>query len=383
VNIFSMRSATRLGAVLVAAGALATAGCSSSSSTPSASSSSTAGAPAASGPSVKQLVFGSSIKHLSKSSGKKESLSKPDDLATLGGNLFVSFQNGVGPQGEPSTTGNTESTIVEFTPAGSVVNQWDVKGKVDGLGADAGQIIATANEDANSSLYAITPSSATAVHYTYNEKLPHQGGTDAVLDYNGKLLIVASAPGTAGKAPANAPAVYDVTLNSGSKVASVAPFFAVNAQATAVNGSSAGKKTTLALADADSTEAVPASSPEFGGDFMLDGQGDQQLVFTKDGSNLQVLALPHSIDDSAFVTPATGTLYASDSTANTIDAIKGLTPGVAYSALTPCNENSAPSNCPAPGFDPNSLAQLNLKTGALSPVPGTIAVNPGAMIFLP
>ena len=31
---------------------------------------------------------------------KTESLTQPDDIVTLGGNLYVGFQNGVGSQGE-------------------------------------------------------------------------------------------------------------------------------------------------------------------------------------------------------------------------------------------------------------------------------------------
>ena len=61
--------------------------------------------------------------------------------------------------------------------AGRELHQWDIKGKCDGLTADpaAGVVIATVNEDANSSLYTIAPSSpaSSAVqHYNYNEPLP-------------------------------------------------------------------------------------------------------------------------------------------------------------------------------------------------------------------
>ena len=108
-------------------------------------------------------------------------------------------------------------------------------GKIDGMGADssAGQVIATVNEDSKSSLY--TVSGGTVTHYTYTPSpLPHLGGTDAMALYDGKILISASAPGTGGKAPASAPAVYTVTLNAGTKTAQVAPFFADNATATGV-----------------------------------------------------------------------------------------------------------------------------------------------------
>jgi hypothetical protein len=340
--------------------------------------------------SVKQIVLATTLKHSFQPKGKgaasTEALSQPDDIVTLGGDLYVGFQNGVGSQGEASTSGNLDSTLVEFTPAGSVVKQWDVTGKIDGMGADpaTGQVIATVNEDANSSLYAA--SGGTITHYTYTPaSLPHLGGTDAIAVYNGKVLISASAPGTSGKAPASAAAVFTVTLNAGAKTAAVAPFFADNATATGVNAPNAGKKVTLALTDPDSNGVVPSSSPEFAGDFMLNSQGDEELIFSAAGAqNLQVLKISNSVDDTAWATSATGTLYTTDSGANTVDAITGsFTPGTAYTAVTPCNANSAPANCPAPGYPADSLGTINLKTGQIGTVTVNGPVQPKGMIFVP
>src|SRR4029077_1651043 len=150
---------------------------------------------------VRQIAFGTTLKHSFQPGGtgavRAEHLTQPDDIVTLRGNLYVGFQNGVGSQGEPSGSGNLDSTLVEFTPAGSVVNQWDVTGKIDGMGADpaSGQVIVTVNEDSKSSLYTVSGGALT--HYTYTPSLlPQRGGTDAVAVYNGKILISASAPGT-------------------------------------------------------------------------------------------------------------------------------------------------------------------------------------------
>jgi hypothetical protein len=383
VNTFSLRTATWLGATVIAAGLLGTAGCSGSGSSSSASASASTKTLT-----VKQIVFGTTLKHSyqpnGKGAAKTEHLIQPDDIVTLGGKLYVGFQNGVGSQGEVAPSGNLDSTVVEFTPTGSVVKQWDVTGKIDGMGADpaTGQVIATVNEDSKSSLY--TVSGGTVTHYTYTPSpLPHLGGTDAVAVYNGKILISASAPGTSGKAPASAPAVYAVTLNSGARTASVAPFFADNAAATGVN---AGKKVTLALTDPDSNLVVPSSSPEFAGDFMLNSQGDQELIFSgASGQNLQVLKISKPVDDTAWATSASGALYTTDSGANTVDAIMGsFKPGTAYTAVAPCNANSAPTVCPSPPtYPPNSLGTINLKTGAV----GTVAINgvvsPKGLIFVP
>jgi hypothetical protein len=378
--------------MVVAAGLLGAAGCSSSSSTtpPSAS-------PSASAPSktftANQIVFGTTLKHSFQPAGggamSTEHLTQPDDIVALGGNLYAGFQNGVGSLGEESGSGNLDSTLVEFTPAGHVVKQWDVTGKIDGMGSDpaTGQVIVTVNEDSKSSLY--TVSAGTVTHYTYTPSpLPHMGGTDAVQAYNGKILISASAPGTGGKAPASAPAVYVVTLNAAAKTATAAPFFADNATATGVNAPNAGTKVTLALTDPDSNAIVPSDSPKFAGDFVLNSQGDQELIFSgASGQNLQVLKIPTPVDDITWATSASGTLYVTDSSADAVVAIKGpFKPGTLYTSITPCNANSAPAVCPAstaPQFPANSLGTINLTTGALSKVVFSGTLTPKGMIFVP
>jgi len=386
VTIFSLRTAAWLGAAVVAAG-LGTAGCSSSSSTAPAASASTSAPKTLT---AKQLVFGDTLKHSFVPAGqtatKTEHLTQPDDIVSLGGNLYVGFQNGVGSQGEESGSGNLDSTLLEITPKGSVVKQWDMRGKIDGMGADAatGQVFASVNEDSKSSLY--VESGGTVTHYAYTQSpLPHMGGTDAISVLNGKILISASAPGTSGKAPKNAAAVYVVTLNASAKTATVAPFFAINASATAVNGTSAGKTVTLALTDPDSNLVVPSSSPSFAGDFVLNSQGDLQLIFSDaSGQNLQVLKTSQAVDDTAWATSASGTLYATDSSADAVDAVTGpFKPGTAYTAVAPCNANGAPVTCPAPPTWPvNSLGTINLKTGAVTTVYHG-PLTPKGLVFLP
>jgi hypothetical protein len=135
---------------------------------------------------VRVALDGNKLHHHFVVAGKRhsEALAGPDDMAMLDGRLFTAFQNGVSSQGEPSTDGNTDSTVVEFTARGHVLRQWDIKGKCDGLTADPARhlVIATVNEDANSSVYTIMPNGPAAVqvqHFHYNRPLPHKGGTDA------------------------------------------------------------------------------------------------------------------------------------------------------------------------------------------------------------
>ena len=388
------RSASLLTTALLTAGALAAAGAVAlpASAQPA--------APAASGTAshqltVRQVLFGRQLHHKFRLNGtggwRSEPLTNPDDITELGHHLFVTFQNGVGPQGTPSTDGNTDSTLVEFTLGGRWVSQWDVTGKCDGLTADplTGTVIATVNEDAHSGLDTITPATGRLQHYRYSEPLPHNGGTDAVSIYHGQILISASAPGTTGAAAPQPtyPAVYVTTLHRKTGIAQVRPLYYDEAPAKAVNGPDAGRVVRLALTDPDSNAVVPWSSPRFAGDFMLTSQGDKEQIFYQRAggrASLDVLSLSDSVDDTAWATASRGALYTTDQTTDSVDEVSGsFTVGSAYSAVTPCDANDAPAVCPGPGFPPNYLATDNLKTGALTPVKTCgPRVHPQGMIFV-
>ena len=319
-----------------------------------------------------------------------EALSNPDDITRLGNDLFIGFQNGVGPQGEPSTTGNKDSTIVEFTLGGHKVAQWDIVGKCDGLGDDPGlhAVVATVNEDAHSSFYVITPGTAKAAHYMYAKALPSKGGTDSVVDYQGTLIFSASAPGTTGKAAPQAsyPAAYEVTPNSATHKATVKGLFSDEATATSVNN---GKSVKLALVDPDSSAAVPAGAPRFAGDFEITSQGDKEQIFVSgartSSQSLSVLKLSQSVDDTVWPSSAGGSIIESNGGAGTIDKITGpFTKGEVLVAVTPCDANGAPSTCPGPGFPANYIGKLNPQTGKITKVTvGGATIGPGGMFFLP
>jgi hypothetical protein len=347
--------------------------------------------------SVRAILSGKNLHHWYTRAGSSrwhsEALTQPDDVTRIGGDLFVGFQNGVGPRGQASTDGNRDSTVVEFTLFGAVVNQWDLRGKCDGLTANpaAGQVVATVNEDAHSSLYTIEPFISRIVHYSYNKPLPHFGGTDAISFDDGLMLISASAPGTtSGSAPNPAyPAVYVVTLNQAKRVATARALFFDESHATAANGKHAGKPVKLGLTDPDSNEIVPALAPRFPGDFMLTSQGDKEQIYVHDPASrhqhLWVLGLSQSVDDTAWATTFDGVLVAADHDADTVDMVTGFfVPGSAFVAVTPCDANNVPATCPAPGFPANYLGQLNMSTGHITRVSTRgVSLEPQGMIFVP
>ena len=125
---------------------------------------------------ARAILSGSTLQHRFRKAGSKkwhtEKLSLPDDITALGPAMFTGFQNGVGPQGQAAPDGNRDSTVVAFTRTGHALRQWDLRGKCDGLTADplTGQVIATVNEDAHSSVYTINPVTGQVRHYHYSRR---------------------------------------------------------------------------------------------------------------------------------------------------------------------------------------------------------------------
>ncbi len=299
----------------------------------------------------------------------------PDDITRLGDSIYVSFQNGVGPLGEAAPSGATASTIQEYSLTGAPGRSWSVTGKVDGLTADPEhhRLLLTANEDGNSSFLTLDPRSSTAKRYTY-AGLTHGGGTDAISVDGESIIVSASNPSVP-----TGPAAYRVTLTG--TTAALTPVLADNAVATSANAATAGQRVQLALTDPDSNAIVPRSSSRFGGSFMLDSQGDQQLIFLRAGDDshrkntaqpqpqAQVLSLSHPVDDTAFATASRRTLWVTDPTHNTVDEISGpFASGEAVSTVTPDS-------------GPTSLARLNLNDGTLAPIPGLETVTPKGLLF--
>ncbi|HEV7147604.1 MAG TPA: hypothetical protein VGN48_11475 [Pedococcus sp.] len=342
---------------------------------------SAAAGPAAAAPAVHQRSAAAANNLTARTlfSGKSRGWSSPDDLTRSGNDLFVSFQNGVpstgGAKGTPA-----DSIIVKLSRSGRIEHTWRLAGKCDGLAADPAhhRIVATVNEDGNSSLYTL-PAAGTgaATHYGYDAApLPHGGGTDSITIYRGGIYVVASAPAAGG------PALYRVVLGHGVAHLATAPFYD-SSNATTANTAARRRTVHLALTDPDSSTVVPAQSPRFAGSFMLDAQGDQQEIFADnlghDNQHLQELSLSQSVDDTAFATTRRGELVATYARADTVVVISGaFGPGTAYAAVTPSNANH-PGTHPAPNY----LGAINLNTGVVSTVHTRgVALTPHSLIYV-
>ncbi|WP_369392689.1 hypothetical protein AB5J72_37750 [Streptomyces sp. CG1] len=299
----------------------------------------------------------------------------PDDIARLGDHLFAAYQNGVGSDGKPSPSGATKSTVFEYALSGQKIASWSLTGKVDGLGADpAGdRVVATVNEDANSSAFTISPSrpaSEQVRHYAFTG-LTHGGGTDSIVYAGGLLYATASAPqADADGKTYSQTALYTVKFTGGAAgtqgAAALTPVLKDNA--TAVDRVT-GKPAKLNLSDPDSSEHIPAAVPGVGGEVLLDSQGDKQLVFLGAAKAPTVLNLNTQVDDSAFATRTTGTLYVVDGKANQILAVTGpFKKGQSFVSVP--NDSDTLKGV---------LGSLNLKTGQVS----TFAQlkNPKGLLF--
>lgn len=378
------RTRARLAGIAVAAtiAALAVTGCGSShhktTTTATNASKSTSG-----GYTSQVFASGATIQH--PTSTGKASVYQPDDLTQLGSDIFVAFQNNVGPDGTPAS-GVSDSTIVEFSSSGKKVKQWDLVGHADGIAAlpAKGEVIVTTNEDANAHLFTIDPSSSKPVDYSVPSPLPHNGGLDAISIWNGTILISASAPGTSGKAPPQAsyPAVYEVTLNSSTHKASLRGLFGDEATAKWANSGKTGT-THLALTDPDSNEIVPSYAQRFGGQFMLTSQGDGEQIFVEDttGKHLSVLKLSQAgSDDTAWASGSSGTLYITDNGTDLIWKVTGpFKRGEEIVAASPCDANSAPMSCLAKKY----LGQVDMTTGMITKLSLTSAIQPKGLLFVP
>ena len=125
---------------------------------------------------------------------------------------------------------------------------------------------------------------------------------------------------------------------------------------------------------------------------MLTSQGDQEQIFVNDESwrhkSLAVLALSQSVDDTSWPTTPWGTLYATDSTNDAIDAIVGpFVPGQPIAAATPCDSGTSHPRhaCRRRATQRTSSRTINPSTGQVPAVTveGAAFTPQGGLLFMP
>ncbi|HEV2924179.1 MAG TPA: hypothetical protein VGW98_09120 [Solirubrobacteraceae bacterium] len=301
------------------------------------------------------------------------SASNCDDLAFLEGHVFMGCQNKT-----LSVGGGGDSTLIEYTPAGAVVNTWSITDKIDGMAADPlnHRVIVSLDEDTRTHLATITPSAASGQQITYYTYSPDPrgattpialhtgGGTDQVtVDAAGHILITASHAGTA-----TGTAVFKVILTSpssptGTGTATLSPTFLDNA--TAANGNTGSGTVKLALGDVDSGAIVPQGSARFGGSYVITDQTALELVFASNifnGTGLTVLKTPFGLDDILWTTSTGGTLYVVDKGPTSV--LPAVSASALYKVTGPFVKNTVLASNDGVG---DQVVTVNLTNGNLTP----------------
>ncbi|MET8956447.1 hypothetical protein [Streptomyces sp. NPDC004533] len=321
----------------------------------------------------------------------------PDDLTRLGNVVYVAYQNNAGADGTPA---GSKSDIVGFdVKSGKVLRHWTLPGRVDGLTADPRhhRLLATVNEDLNSSLYTITVTrtSGTVKHYHYSPS-PAQtgsdgtnGGTDALsVTANGAVYVAHSNPDTSLPGVNNTAATY--TLKLSGSTAKLTRLYGVNDTATVINpAKGAPAKAKLGLTDPDSNRWIPGRD---GGTLIQDAQADSKLVYASDLDakhptvrqlNLVNAKTPAKgaatpqLDDIERVS-GDGTLFVVDSAAGKIYRAdtKGGRPGTLFASQPAPKDGDLPN-------DP-ALAVVDQRTGVVTHLNVNVTLqSPKGLLFVP
>jgi hypothetical protein len=235
-----------------------------------------------------------------------------DSVVVVGSSVYVGYSNGT-----PKDGSGGNSTIVQYSSLGTIVNSTTVAGHTDGLRYDptSGMLWSMQNEDMNPNLVLIMPGTlAKSSVYTFSA-IPHGGGYDDVVFLNGNAFVTASNP--QGN-PNLDPALARATLGLG--VVNVSPVLNGSAAATPLNASA---PSTLNLQDPDSLSLTQD------GKVVLDSQADGVLVFISNvGTGSQLVASMQLqngvlVDDTVFAGAVDKTLLVADKTTNAVYAITG------------------------------------------------------------
>ncbi len=246
-------------------------------------------------------------------SGSAVSATAPDSVSYGNGSLWIEYGNGVS-----STDYSGNSTIVQYTTSGMVQNTWSIGGEVDGLkvNPNTGMVWALQNQDANSRLSIINPSTKAVSAFTYGAPYTASSGTRGFDDvaFVGNNVYLSEAN------PASTSDPIVVKLNNSTPASPIT-------QTAILTGVG------IPATDPDSLKSTPA------GELLLSGSNDRalNLVSNPGRANQSVKSIlitgPNGTqigtpDDAIFSTSAAGTFYLTDDTANMIYAVSatGLLP---------------------------------------------------------
>jgi len=277
--------------------------------------------------------------------GTGVSATSPDSVSFGDGSIWISYQNGA-----DSTGLFGSSTVVRYSLSGTVQNTWSITGNVDGLRVDpTGLVWALQNNDGNSTLTVINPTTNSTTPYTYGNtytNVPNRGFDDAVFLKSNTFLSETNPPSGGD------PIVVKLTTGLTSPPLQVSGILNSTFTGTNLATGMVGSDT---ITDSDSLILTPK------GDLALTGEADQQIVFihnpggpgqTQSFINLLGIPTGAKVDDTAYATASAGYFLLADTGANTVYKIyaNGLIPGSVFVDVG------------------NVFGSLDLSTGVVTPI---------------
>src|SRR5271165_2321793 len=193
----------------------------------------------------------------------------PDSVSYGDGSVWIAYQNGADSAGASGS-----STVVRYSPDGALLNTWTIRGNVDGLKVDpsTGLVWALQNNDGNSALTVINPTTNATTSYTYGSSYTNVAnrGFDDVVFTAGKVFLSETNP-----ASGTDPVIVQLTSGLTSPLV-IIPIL------------SAGT-----ITDSDSLKLTPS------GDLALTGEADQTIEFVHNagtaGQTTSLLPLHNSV----------------------------------------------------------------------------------------
>ena len=232
----------------------------------------------------------------------------PDSIVDDNGHIFIDYQNTTAKD----CTDTNSSTIVEYSLTGQVVKQFSIPGHSDGMRADPTTHLlwVSSCEDGNAKFATVDPNSGTVTPYTI-PATPHGGGFDDLYFLNGKTFMTASAP-TLNDAGVNVfPALYQVTLGTGTL--NLTPVLMGNDMATDLTTGANNAMIALNEVDPDSL------SVDNNGNLVMVNQGGNEIVYLANPGTPQQkvsrLAVGSQLDDTVWA-KGSGRLLVADGTLN-------------------------------------------------------------------
>lgn len=251
----------------------------------------------------------------------------PDSVSFGDGSLWIAYQDNA-----PSTGGGF-STVVRYAPSGVIQNTWSIAGNVDGLKVDpsTGLVWALQNNDANSALTIINPTTNATTAYSYGSSYTNVAnrGFDDVVFLNGQVFLSETNPVSGTDAVV-------VRLTSGlNSPLQISPILTSTFTGTNL---ATGVVVSTTITDSDSLKLTPS------GGLALTGEADQEITFiSHPGAVNQSESFLHLLgtngqtitgfpDDTIYPTASGGFFYFADTGANMVYRVTatGLASGSVY-----------------------------------------------------